>query len=35
MADWKGSDDEESMRSLQLAVDLGCNFLSLSKSDGI
>jgi aryl-alcohol dehydrogenase-like predicted oxidoreductase len=26
MGGWTGSDDEESMRSLQLAVDLGCNF---------
>jgi aryl-alcohol dehydrogenase-like predicted oxidoreductase len=26
MAGWTGSDDEQSMRSLQRAVDLGCNF---------
>jgi aryl-alcohol dehydrogenase-like predicted oxidoreductase len=26
MAGWTGSDDEESMQSLQHAVDLGCNF---------
>jgi aryl-alcohol dehydrogenase-like predicted oxidoreductase len=26
MGGWSGSDDEESMRSLQRAVDLGCNF---------
>ena len=26
MGGWSGSDDEESLRSLQLAVDLGCNF---------
>ena len=26
MGGWTGSDDEESLRSLQLAVDLGCNF---------
>jgi aryl-alcohol dehydrogenase-like predicted oxidoreductase len=26
MGGWTGSDDEESLRSLQLAADLGCNF---------
>lgn len=26
MGSWKGSDDEESLQSLQLALDLGCNF---------
>jgi aryl-alcohol dehydrogenase-like predicted oxidoreductase len=26
MASWAGSDDEESLRSLQRAVDMGCNF---------
>jgi aryl-alcohol dehydrogenase-like predicted oxidoreductase len=26
MAGWTGSDDDESMKSMQLAVDLGCNF---------
>jgi aryl-alcohol dehydrogenase-like predicted oxidoreductase len=26
MGGWSGSDDEESLRSLQLSVDLGCNF---------
>src|SRR5688500_3856050 len=26
MGGWTGSDDEESMASLQRAVDLGCNF---------
>ena len=26
MAGWMGSDDDESMRSLQHAVNLGCNF---------
>ena len=26
MGGWTGSDDEESLRSLQLSVDLGCNF---------
>jgi aryl-alcohol dehydrogenase-like predicted oxidoreductase len=34
MADWKGSDDEESMRSLQLAVDLGCNFFDTAWAYG-
>ncbi|PYS27269.1 MAG: aldo/keto reductase, partial [Acidobacteria bacterium] len=26
MGGWSGSDDEESLQSLQHAVDLGCNF---------
>ena len=26
MAGWTGSDDDESMQSMQKAVDLGCNF---------
>jgi len=26
MGGWTGSDDDESMKSLQHAVDLGCNF---------
>ena len=26
MGDWTGSDDQESLKSLQLTVDLGCNF---------
>src|ERR1041384_6050010 len=26
MGSWKGSDDEESLLSLQRAIDLGCNF---------
>jgi len=26
MGGWTGSDDEESLQSLQLSVDLGCNF---------
>jgi len=26
MGGWTGSDDDESLTSLQLAVDLGCNF---------
>jgi aryl-alcohol dehydrogenase-like predicted oxidoreductase len=41
MGDWSGSDDKESMRALQLAVDLGCNFFDTAwaygngKSDGL
>src|SRR5512133_2327264 len=41
MAGWTGSDDEESFRALQLAVDLGCNFFDTAwgygagKSEGI
>jgi len=34
MADWKDSDDEESMRSLQRAVDLGCNFFDTAWAYG-
>lgn len=40
MSGWSGSDDEESVASLQLAVDLGCNFFDTAwaygegKSDG-
>lgn len=34
MADWTGSDDEESMRSLQLAVDSGCNFFDTAWAYG-
>jgi aryl-alcohol dehydrogenase-like predicted oxidoreductase len=40
MSGWSGSDDAESLRSLQLAVDLGCNFFDTAwaygdgKSDG-
>jgi aryl-alcohol dehydrogenase-like predicted oxidoreductase len=34
MADWTGSSDEESMRSLQLAVDLGCNFFDTAWAYG-
>jgi aryl-alcohol dehydrogenase-like predicted oxidoreductase len=34
MADWTGSNDEESMRSLQLAVDLGCNFFDTAWAYG-
>jgi len=41
MAGWTGSDDEESMSSLQHAVDLGCNFFDTAwgygagKSEGL
>jgi aryl-alcohol dehydrogenase-like predicted oxidoreductase len=41
MAGWTGSDDEESLRSLQLAADMGCNFFDTAwgygagKSEGL
>jgi aryl-alcohol dehydrogenase-like predicted oxidoreductase len=41
MGGWSGSDDRESLASLQLAVDLGCNFFDTAwaygdgKSDGL
>ncbi len=41
MSGWSGSDDRESLASLQLAVDLGCNFFDSAwaygegKSDGL
>jgi aryl-alcohol dehydrogenase-like predicted oxidoreductase len=41
MSGWSGSSDEESLRSLQLSVDLGCNFFDTAwaygegKSDGL
>jgi len=41
MGGWSGSDDRESLASLQLAVDLGCNFFDSAwaygdgKSDGL
>ena len=41
MAGWTGSDDKESFRSLQLAVDMGCNFFDTAwgygagKSEGL
>jgi aryl-alcohol dehydrogenase-like predicted oxidoreductase len=41
MSGWSGSDDRESLESLQLAVDLGCNFFDTAwaygdgKSDGL
>jgi len=34
MAGWTGSDDKESMRSLQRAVDLGCNFFDTAWAYG-
>jgi len=34
MAGWTGSDDEESFRSLQLAVDMGCNFFDTAWGYG-
>jgi aryl-alcohol dehydrogenase-like predicted oxidoreductase len=41
MSGWSGSDDQESLQALQLAVDLGCNFFDTAwaygegKSDGL
>jgi aryl-alcohol dehydrogenase-like predicted oxidoreductase len=41
MSGWTGSDDKESVESLQLAVDMGCNFFDTAwaygngKSDGL
>src|SRR5256885_1322821 len=34
MAGWTGSDDEESLSSLQRAVDLGCNFFDTAWAYG-
>ena len=34
MAGWTGSDDEESLHSLQLAVDMGCNFFDTAWGYG-
>ncbi|MFQ5857502.1 MAG: aldo/keto reductase [Anaerolineae bacterium] len=34
MAGWTGSDDEESLRSLQRSVDLGCNFFDTAWAYG-
>jgi aryl-alcohol dehydrogenase-like predicted oxidoreductase len=34
MGGWTGSDDEESFRSLQLAVDMGCNFFDTAWGYG-
>ena len=41
MGDWSGSEDQQSLAALQLAVDLGCNFFDTAwaygngKSDGM
>ncbi|HRR93359.1 MAG TPA: aldo/keto reductase, partial [Bacteroidales bacterium] len=34
LAGWTGSDDEETFRSLQMAVDLGCNFFDTAYAYG-
>jgi len=34
MGEWSGSDDEESLRSLQRAADLGCNFFDTAWAYG-
>lgn len=34
MGEWSGSDDDESLRSLQRAVDLGCNFFDTAWAYG-
>ena len=34
LAEWTGSDDEESLRALQRAVDLGCNFFDTAWAYG-
>ncbi|HMR65370.1 MAG TPA: aldo/keto reductase, partial [Anaerolineae bacterium] len=34
MGGWTGSDDEQSLQSLQLAVDLGCNFFDTAWAYG-
>jgi aryl-alcohol dehydrogenase-like predicted oxidoreductase len=34
MGDWTGSDDDESLHSLQLAVDMGCNFFDTAWAYG-
>ncbi len=34
LAGWTGSDDEESMRAMQLAVDMGCNFFDTAWAYG-
>ena len=41
MSGWSGSDDRESLASMQLGIDLGCNFFDMAwaygdgKSDGL
>jgi len=34
MGEWTGSDDEQSLRSLQRAIDLGCNFFDTAWAYG-
>ena len=34
MGGWSGSDDDESLKSLQRAVDLGCNFFDTAWAYG-
>src|SRR4051812_39964828 len=34
LAGWTGSDDDQTLRSLQLAVDLGCNFFDTAAAYG-
>jgi aryl-alcohol dehydrogenase-like predicted oxidoreductase len=34
LAGWTGSDDDESLQSLQLAIDLGCNFFDTAAAYG-
>ncbi len=34
MGEWSGSDDKESLESLQLAIDLGCNFFDTAWAYG-
>ena len=34
MGGWTGSDDEESLASLQRALDLGCNFFDTAWANG-
>jgi len=34
MGGWTGSDDDESLRSLQLAIDVGCNFFDTAAAYG-
>ena len=34
MSGWTGSDDEESLASLQLSIDLGCNFFDTAWAYG-
>jgi aryl-alcohol dehydrogenase-like predicted oxidoreductase len=34
LAGWTGSDDQESLRALQLAIDLGCNFFDTAAAYG-